>query len=309
MRTIIFALLAATCVSLCTIQASGEPYSNVASFWDLGMGARPFAMGEAFVAVADDASALFYNPAGLAWQQGTSILSTGESRPDTAAYGHVSARLSNIATGVHYFDFGTVTETDELGNAIGSFSYRNVGVIAGLGVPVTRIPYLERSSFADSFALGLNMKLTGIDTLDPGDGFGASLDFGFLLRADAPRFGNGSVSRFSFGVLIESLLGIPIKYESGHREPWEKRVAIGSSITLRDALITSFEIRSLGSFHFGIEWTPSPQFALRAGLKRDGVWMPSAGIGVVLDRFTIDFTLVSHPYLADQYRASFGMSW
>ena len=33
-------------------------------------GARQAAMGEAFVAVANDASAVFWNPAGLAYQQG-----------------------------------------------------------------------------------------------------------------------------------------------------------------------------------------------------------------------------------------------
>jgi hypothetical protein len=35
-------------------------------FLDIGVGARPLAMGETFVAVADDATSLFWNPAGIA---------------------------------------------------------------------------------------------------------------------------------------------------------------------------------------------------------------------------------------------------
>ena len=36
-----------------------------AGFFDLGVGARPLGMGHAFVAVADDVNAVYYNPAGL----------------------------------------------------------------------------------------------------------------------------------------------------------------------------------------------------------------------------------------------------
>ena len=34
---------------------------------DTGYGARPSALGKAFVALADDANALYYNPAGMAF--------------------------------------------------------------------------------------------------------------------------------------------------------------------------------------------------------------------------------------------------
>jgi hypothetical protein len=43
--------------------------TSAATFLDLGFGARPLGMGEAFVAMADDVSALHYNPAGLSLPQ------------------------------------------------------------------------------------------------------------------------------------------------------------------------------------------------------------------------------------------------
>ncbi|MBI3564295.1 MAG: PorV/PorQ family protein [Elusimicrobia bacterium] len=43
------------------------PGTSAAAFLDLGYGARAIGMGEAFVSVADDAEAMHYNPAGLAY--------------------------------------------------------------------------------------------------------------------------------------------------------------------------------------------------------------------------------------------------
>ena len=64
-----------------------------ADFDDIGAGARPLGMGNAFVALADDARAVVYNPAGLA------LLQNGEF---TADYGRLFGGLndnSNISSG------------------------------------------------------------------------------------------------------------------------------------------------------------------------------------------------------------------
>ncbi len=71
--------------------------------FELGMGARPLAMGGAFVGLADDGNALFYNAAGLAWAQGLSVLSSYEARPGTASYGTISASLPHFGFSIHYF--------------------------------------------------------------------------------------------------------------------------------------------------------------------------------------------------------------
>ena len=49
-----------------SVDAAG-PGTSAATFLTLGFGARPLALGESFVALADDVSALHYNPAGLAF--------------------------------------------------------------------------------------------------------------------------------------------------------------------------------------------------------------------------------------------------
>lgn len=56
---------------------SGTGVSNVgtsaAAFLEIGVGARAMAMGGAYVAVANDPSALYYNPAGIVWMDNIQV--------------------------------------------------------------------------------------------------------------------------------------------------------------------------------------------------------------------------------------------
>jgi len=55
--------------------AAAEDPVGTAALFDVGMGARALGMGGAFVAVADDANAIYYNPAGLALIDGHDVTS------------------------------------------------------------------------------------------------------------------------------------------------------------------------------------------------------------------------------------------
>ena len=68
---IVVALAAMVVLAAPTVlaQTDEDPVGTGALF-DIGMGARALGMGGAFVAVADDANALYYNPAGLALIEG-----------------------------------------------------------------------------------------------------------------------------------------------------------------------------------------------------------------------------------------------
>jgi len=49
--------------------------------------------------------------------------------------------------------------------------------------------------------------------------------------------------------------------------------------------------------------------AFRVGIRHEGVLMLSGGIGVLLDWMCVDYTIVSHPYLHWQHRASIAWHW
>jgi len=294
---------------LALLSVAADVCGGVVSIWDLGMGARPLAMGEAFVGLADDENAVLRNPAGLAWGDGLSILSSAEVRPSTAGCGHLTVCVNNFGLGLHYFDFGDIPETDESGNVIGAFSYSNMGLIASVGLAMANIPLLSSIQLAEYMAFGIGVKLFSVDTLEPGDGSGIATDLSFLLRVDDPWFGSPSLSRLAFGVVAQNLLGSPIAYESGHHEDWLKRVSLGISVTTLDHFTASLEVGSTQTVHVGFEWSPVAVLAVRCGLKRDGLWMWSLGTGVELDRLAIEYALVLHPYLLTQHRASLRLAW
>ena len=63
------AILAFTFILSVSGADAAGPGTSAATFLKLGFGARPLALGETFVALADDPSALHYNPAGLAMHE------------------------------------------------------------------------------------------------------------------------------------------------------------------------------------------------------------------------------------------------
>ena len=303
------ALVGSILVLLLVVSVTSEQYSNVASIFDLGMGARLLAMGGAFVGLADDGNALYYNAAGLAWMQDLSVLSSYESRPGTASYGNLSASLPHFGFGVYYFDFGDVPETDAFGNVIGTFGYRNYALIAAAGIKAADLPFLARMPLAENIGFGFKAKLLKVSTLDPGSGTGVAIDLPLLFRSESPSPRVPIITSYGVGVVIENLIGLPIKYESGHQENWPRRVIIGMSFGLLDQVILAMDATSEKSVHLGMEWTPIPAVSFRTGLKNEGVWMWSLGMGFRFRNFVLDLAVVPHPYLNSQLRGSFAVSW
>ena len=55
---------------LITVALQARPSEAGVIFLGIGPGARPTGMGDSFVAIADDATATYWNPAGLGFQTG-----------------------------------------------------------------------------------------------------------------------------------------------------------------------------------------------------------------------------------------------
>src|SRR5437016_158316 len=63
--------------------------TSSATFLRIGVGARAEGMGETFVAVANDPSAIYWNPAGLASLQRTEIAESHVEWPAQISYDHL----------------------------------------------------------------------------------------------------------------------------------------------------------------------------------------------------------------------------
>lgn len=272
------------------------------------LGARSLALGEAFVGLADDESALLYNAAGLAFADGLSFVSSSRMRSGVVKDGDIMAIYECLGLAVSYTTFGDIPQIDHLGSIIGTFSYSHVMLVGAIGLSGHQLSPLFRIALPDWLGIGLAIKLVRTNTLDPGDGIGLALDLPILLRLDKPILGRLPITRFSLGLSIRDALGLPMMFESEHQEKWPSTAAIGCSVLFVTPLLISAELTSAKTIHLGMEWTPVPQMVLRSGVKYKGVWVYSIGVGFHMGMMTLDLTTTSHPHLPNEIRASFTIS-
>lgn len=104
---------------------SGAKGTTGAAFLTMGMGARAVAMGGAYSAVAADASAVSWNPAGLVRAPGFSAMFMHASYLADISFDYLSFARSNgsVAFGgaMAYLNGGEVEHTDVSGNSLGSY--------------------------------------------------------------------------------------------------------------------------------------------------------------------------------------------
>jgi len=135
----------------------GEQRAGTSSgtFLRIGVGARAEAMGETFVAVANDPSAIYWNPAGLASLQGREAAASHVDWPADIHYDHLtvvipSTRLSG-SIGVQLGILGTrIQETTELQSFGTGREFAYTDMVAG-------VAFARR--WTDKLLVGFGVKL------------------------------------------------------------------------------------------------------------------------------------------------------
>lgn len=154
-KTVVVVLLIVLSVLTSTQQAKAVSESAVLSLM-ISPGARAAGMGEAFVALADDATATFWNPAGLAFQYGKEMhLMHVNWLPefgndlfyDFAAYIHHVEGLGTFGANVTFLNLGEQVHTDETGNELGKFNSNEYSIALTYG-----------TKLAENWSVGLGMR-------------------------------------------------------------------------------------------------------------------------------------------------------
>lgn len=119
--------------------ADGEG-TAAAGFLKLGVGARAVALGEAYTAMADEATALYWNPGALRRVPKRSATLMHAAYVDSSSfdYGAYAQRVGPgaIGVGVQYLSAGKITQRDTSGVETGDATPNDVAVSVGYAHPV-----------------------------------------------------------------------------------------------------------------------------------------------------------------------------
>ena len=277
-------------------KVSAETYT--ADFLTFGTGARPLGMGNAFTAIADEASTTYYNPAGIAQLTHHEFNFMHATLADLASY--------NVASFIYSLKDNKPKE--HANKMTFGISWLRVGVddIPITGIPVTtkaigpnNRPYVIGTFSNTSNAillsgarhlmtlpkditidLGASLKLLYIDTYRNTNAVGGGADLGILAKTDPDK-----ATAFSIGIVASDFLTTKLYWntppenggETPHTETLLPRLKLGiayhqklavfnSRLTLAADVDTRNDYAKLFEFHTGAEYVLFELLALRCGL-------------------------------------------
>jgi len=298
------------------VKTFGAKYAG--EFLALGVGARPLGMGGAFVAIVNDLTAGYWNPAGL-----------------------MQVRKEGIAA-MHAETFGQLLNHDYIsyGRPLASPRRSAVGVslirLGGGGIKITALPDPSRppnptdnrpypvkerghadyallftyaTKRGENLSWGANAKLI-YRKIAENSAFGLGTDLGVLL----------SMGHFRLGLNLQDATTTLLAYDTGEKESILPTLKWGiasqwdlppGTLLLAADVDLRFEGRrtaaqrwlgkASGDFHFGGEYTYRRIFSLRVGSDQGHL---TAGLGLMAKRFQVDTSFSTHKSLGNCYRVS-----
>jgi len=278
-----------------------------AQFLELGISARAIGMGDAFLSICDDASAVYYNPAGLAQLMEREALFTHVSYPaeinyEFAALAYPTPRFGGV-WGIGFYmlnagDMPYIGDYEVMGNPTQTFTAKDYA-----------FSFSYARSLTDRFSVGVTLKI--IDELyDTERATGWAADVGTLYDT--------GFKGFKIGMMISNF-GPDLKFiDESYPLPMNFRFGGVLDIFRREDHKAVFAVEgshpndNMEKFNAGIEYWYKDIFSLRIGnyfeYDTGGI---SAGGGLRFNvsetRLSFDYGYHDMGYLESMHRFSLGI--
>ncbi len=273
--------------------------TSAAQFLKLSVGARATGMANAFSSVADDVTATYWNPAGLAQLESTEIGAMQNSHFDNTNFQYIGAvsPMAGFVLGasVYRLDYGTIDRYTASDTKDGSF---NAGSLAGSISAAKKIQ--------DNLLVGANLKYVS-ESIESEKASTFAADLGILYKRNNMNF-SGVVQHLGPSMKL-------VKDSS----PLPATVRLGASThVLNERLLVALEASKPNdanvSLHLGAEYHLTPAFAVRGGYEATpgqsadlgGLAGLNAGLGMQLNRFNLDYSVSPFGDLGLSHRISIG---
>ena len=258
----------------------------------LFVGTRPLSMGGAFIAVADDANTISWNPAGLPGLRRTEFTTTYAdlyAMGITQSYmGFVRPFSDRVALG---FDWSNIGFDDK------ELLYAENKMNLAIGVQPHR-------KFSFGITLKYLMRDMQLDGTSYGKSSGVGYDAGILIQP---------LKNLKLGVGLYDLGGTQVAYKDKTNETiLGQAFKLGISYMPIDELILAADYGD--RFHFGAEYVLASRLSFRAGVQQDvtgneKLLVPSGGLSIKFKSLIVEYGYESHPYLEPTHRFSFALQF
>ncbi len=254
---------------------------------ELGAGARAFSLGRAYVAMADDPSAVYWNPAGLEYVPRMSFtlfrspLALAGVSYDFIGFVFPTLQLGSVGVGYSRIGVGDILFTDESNATDGStFSYDFSEIY---------IAYAKKIWWGLTPGLTFKVHQQSI-SLTGQDNSAFGLDAGLMYR---PGFQDGIFSGVSVGFHYQNLIKPELNF-SANKDTLANQMSIGlmKGIPLGlsgklNVLLSYVQIENgTSAFHTGAEYQFQNMGNIRVGFDNN---TPSFGAGVEYKFMNIDY--------------------
>lgn len=292
--------------------------SSAGQFLKLGADARSAGMGQAARAASEDATAVYWNPAGLAALRHRHLTFTHAAYYQSVFYdflayaqpvpsvllsrrerGIGSDELGTVGLGLLYLNAGQIGEIDNTGTVTGeTFTPQDFAFIVGWGLPLSR-----------QLELGLSGKL--LSSRIKGSASTGAFDLGARWRwriLDRPHTISVGAHHIGGGLRFHS-----------EQDPLPLTLAIGNSLRPARNWLVSFDLvaprdnapyPALGT-EYRFQLDPETSASLRLGYEGrasaddlEGFTGLAAGGGLSLSRFAVDYAWTPFGSLGDAHRFS-----
>lgn len=293
---ILAALLASAMVSVSGVQASAEAPG---AFALAVSGARPIGLSEAYVAIANDTNAIWWNPAGISQIEKTSFTSTHASLYEVDGLSMNSLGFAKptdvgvFGAGITYLRASDIPITDANGNIV-EYSTQSEEILT----------FSYGNSLLESLHLGGSIRYLHSGQII--DYSGLSLDIGLLANP---------VKQFYIGAMMQQIASYLTVGDDGDSQELP-RIVKAAAAYRTEKLVLGLGLDNLSSSHYraisaGCEILPIASIILRANLRTrmqnrtNFSW--GVGCGFKFRNVCLDYTYTGQPSLASSHLISIGL--
>ncbi|MEW5693363.1 MAG: PorV/PorQ family protein [Candidatus Hydrogenedentota bacterium] len=267
---------------------------HASAFDRLGAGVRAKGMGDAFTAISDDASSVYWNQAGISQITKKNIILNYRDLYSLGLinYGEIFFIQPGIWRGGLGFGvrhFGTSAKVDFI-------DYNENTFTIAYGCEIKK-----------NLRLGAALKYYDVDYDIDANGFGIDVSAMY-------SFGD----YFTLGVLIQDCLEPEIEWETRAVDRLPLNIRTGLAFKWEEFLNVDIDVDKIADdeddeeLHIGLEyWLPQKIIGIRVGgyQQRSSKWVGTMGFGLRYDVFQLDYSYEHHYLLSSTHFFSVGLEF